>query len=98
MQRLEHRFAPARSHILACACFNRRLQQTEEDVGKYTTALRALASKCGYPETVVEELIRDRLIAGAQNEKIRERLLLEPDTLTPDRALVLAETNELAAK
>ena len=98
VQRLEHRFAPAPSHILARAYFNRRLQQTEEDVGQYTTALCALASKCGYPEAVVEELIRDRLVAGARDEKIRERLLQEPDTLTLDRALVLAQTHERAAK
>jgi len=95
--RLEQRFQPAPSRILARAQFNRRVQQPGEDAAQFSTALRALAAKCGYPELQVSELVRDRLVAGCRDEKIRERLLQEPDDLTLDAALKLATTLERAS-
>lgn len=97
IQRLEQRFAPAPSRILARAQFNRRVQQPDEDCAQFATALRALASKCGYLEATVLELVRDRVVAGCCDEKIRERLLQEPDTLTLDGALALAQRLERAS-
>ena len=96
VQRLGERFAPAPSQILARAQFNRRVQQPGEDVAQFATALRALATKCGYPERLTPELIRDRVVAGCREDKIRERLLQEPDSLTLDDALKLAQTYERA--
>ena len=96
IQRLEQRFAPALSQILARAQFNRRFQQPGEDASQFATALRALAAKCGYREQMVGELIRDRLVAGCKDEKIRERFLQEPDSLTLEDALKLAQTFERA--
>ena len=97
VDRLQKRFAPAPSHILARARFNRRIQLPDEDVGQFVTALRALATKCGYPEDGINEFVRDRLVAGARDDKIRERLLQEPDSLTLNTALTLAQTYERAA-
>lgn len=50
----------------------------------------------GYPEILVPELVRDRLVAGCRDEKIRERLLQEPDAFTLDEALNLARILERA--
>ena len=97
VRRLEQRFAPAPSRILARAQFNRRVQQPDEDCAQYATALRVLAAKCGYLEAIVPELVRDRVVAGCRDEKIRERLLQEPDTLTLERILALALTLERAS-
>ena len=75
VKRLEQRFAPAPSRILARAQFNRRVQQPGEDCAQFATALRAFALKCGYLEAIVNDLLRDRVVAGCRDEKIRERLL-----------------------
>ena len=97
VKRLGERFAPAPSQILARAQFNRCVQQPGEDVAQYATALRALAAKCGYNELLVQEWVRDRVVAGCREDKIRERLLQEPDSLTLDDALKIAQTFERAA-
>ena len=96
INRLKQRFQPPPSQILARAQFNRRVQQSSEDTAQFSTARRALATKCGYPDTILNELVRDRVVAGCRDEKIRERLLQEPDSLTLDAALKLAQTLERA--
>jgi hypothetical protein len=50
--------------------------------------------KCNYDEHVQNELLRDRFVAGCSSDKIREKLLLEPDTLTLEQALVIANNVE----
>ena len=97
IHRLKQRFASAPSRILARAQFNRRMQQPGEDCQQFATSLSALASKCDYLGTIVTELVRDRVVAGCRDEKIRERLLQEPDTLTLERTLALALNLERAS-
>ena len=96
VQRLANRFAPQPSRIMARSSFHRRLQQSNENPQQIATSLRALAAKCNYNERFRDELLLDRFVAGCTNEKIRERLLLEPDTLTLDQALTLATNIERA--
>ena len=59
------------------------------------TELRQLASRCGFGASE-EELIRDRLLAGCRVDRIHEKLLLEPDTLTLADALKIAQSVERA--
>ena len=96
ISRLEQRFQPPPSQILTKSQFNRRVQQSSEDTAQFATALRALAAKCGYPDAILNELVRDRVVAGCRDDKIRERLFQEPDSLTPDVALKLEQTLERA--
>ena len=96
ISRLEQRFQPPPSQILTRVQFNRRVQQSSEDTAQFATALRALAAKCGYPDAILNELVRDRVVAGCRDEKIRERLLQEPNSLTLDVACKLAQTLERA--
>ena len=46
------------------------------------TNLKELARMCDYG-ALHEQIIRDQLIEGTSCHKTRERLLLEPDNLTP---------------
>ena len=96
VRQLESRFAPKQSAIYSRAQFNRRLQGTHETCLEYATALRALAGKCNYADAMREELIRDRLVAGCRNDRLRERLLMEPDTLTLEQALTISQNFERA--
>ena len=81
---------------MARSNFHRRTTQAGENSQQFVTALRALAAKCNYRDEFVNELLLDRFMAGCTNEKIRERLLMEPDTLTLEQALILAANIERA--
>ena len=63
---------------------------------QYVTSLRTLLTKCTYPEDAVQDLLRKRFVAGLNNERLRERFLMEPDNLTVENAIELAENFERA--
>ena len=94
---LKNRFAPQPSAIFARSQFNRRVQQNSENSLQFVTELRTLAARCSYPNDIRDELIRDRFVAGCSNARLRERLLLEPDNLTLNDALKLAQNFERAS-
>ena len=55
--------------------FNRRAQDHGETYNQYKTALRKLAEGCEFGTITEEEILRDRLVFGIQDNKVRERLL-----------------------
>ena len=61
--------------------FFTRAQETGETIDQYVTTLKRLSDTCEFG-TSKETLIKDRIVLGVKNQKIRERLLREPD-LTP---------------
>ena len=93
---LTERFGERQSIIFARTKFHQRRQQSGENILSYVTELRRLASKCRFGTTEVEN-VRDRLVAGCSDDKIRERLFQEPETITLDAAVVLAENVERAS-
>ena len=68
--------------------FNNRAQEAGETYDQYKTALRKLAEGCEFDKITPEEILRDRLIFGIRDVKIRERLLRESQ-------LTLKKTNEI---
>ena len=62
----------------------------------YVSELRAIAQWCNFGESL-ENMLRDRLVVGIDNEAIQCRLLSE-STLTFKKALELAQSLEAAAK
>ena len=97
IHRFERGVEPAHSRILSKAQFYQRTQQPGENCAQFTTALRALATKCGYSESQVSELVRDRLVAACNEKRIRERLIIQiSDDLTFKRAIYLAQSLEQA--
>ena len=55
--------------------FNNRLQMPGEDVATYLTELRVIAKNCAHETITPDEILRDRLVLGLRDEKVRERLL-----------------------
>ena len=97
MTKLEQRFSDRQSLIFARTRFYRRYQQENEDVLSFIAELRKFATRCRFGAGESEHL-RDRLVAGCSDEKIRERLFMESDDLTLDEGLKLAQIVERAAE
>ena len=77
-------FSPRPSEIVERFKCHSRNRKEGEGVKTYVAALRKLSEHCNYGETL-PEMLRDRLVCGINNEKMRRRLLAEPD-LTLKRA------------
>ncbi|XP_035679983.1 uncharacterized protein K02A2.6-like [Branchiostoma floridae] len=74
--------------------FFTRAQQAGEAFDAYATHLRNLAKYCGFG-AIEESVIRDRIICGINDAKIRERLLREKD-LTLDKCEGICRTSEIS--
>jgi hypothetical protein len=72
--------------------FFTRAQETSETIDQYVTTLKRLSDTFEFG-TLRGTLIKDRIVLGVKNQKIRERLLREPD-LTLDKALDLVRAAE----
>ena len=57
--------------------FNCRVQEPGEIYDQYRTALRKLAEGCIFETITPDEILRDRLLFGVRDNKLRERLLRE---------------------
>ena len=68
--------------------FNQRAQEMGESYDQYRTCLRKLADECQFGTITEAEILRDRLVFGIRDAKVRERLLQEPN-------LTLAKTDEI---
>ena len=75
--RLGNRFAPTVSVIYVRSVFHRRVQSGEENCVQFVTALRSLLAKIDYAEAIRSEILKDRFVARAVSDKIRESLMLE---------------------
>ena len=69
-------------------CFYQRSQNIDETYDQYKTALKKLAEGCDFASITPDEVLRDRLVFGVRNNKVRERLLRETK-------LTLAKTDEI---
>ena len=57
--------------------FNKRVQESGEQYEQYKTSLLKLAETCDFETITPNEILRDRLIFGICDNKVRERLLRE---------------------
>ena len=73
--------------------FYERAQLPGERVNDFIAALRTLALKCEFA-AFLEEAIRDKLVYGTSNSRIRKRLLVERD-LTLKKAIEIANALEV---
>lgn len=76
--------------------FNCRVQLENESLDEFFTDLKKMAKNCQYG-TLEEEMIRDRIVVGIQNQIVKERLLREPD-LTLDQAITICRADEQSKK
>ena len=68
--------------------FNRHVQEPGESYEQYRTSLRRLSEGCEFESITPDEILRDRLVFGIRDDKVRERLLREP-------RLTLTKTDEI---
>lgn len=85
-------FAPKKNVVFERFKFNSRMQQTDESVDSFVTALYTLAETCEFGE-LKEDLIRDRLVIGIRDSRVSERMQLTAD-LKMSRALEMARQAE----
>lgn len=71
-----------------------RNQGLDENIDKYVTDLKVLASTCKFGD-IKDSLIRDRIVCGINSATMRERLLRE-DSLTLDKCLQICRAAELS--
>jgi hypothetical protein len=85
---------PRKNIIYERYVFHTRQQQEEESIDSFVTDLRLKAQSCEFGE-LQESLIRDRLVVGIGDAKLKEKLLKDPN-LTLERAIELCKISEAA--
>ena len=88
--------SPEPNIIVQRCLFNSRTRKSNETVSTFVNELRCIAAKCEYGLQLKENL-RDRLVAGVNNETFQQRLLQNPG-LTFESALTTCLAMETAAK
>ena len=76
--------------------FNSRSQGAGEPFDLYVTTLRQLAARCNFAHVTEEDLLRDRIIFGIHNLKLKERLLREADLML-SKCLEICRAAELSS-
>ena len=73
--------------------FNNRNQAVGESISAYVTDLRTIARNCAHDDITPDQIIRDRLVLGLCDHKMRERLLRMND-LTLEKAIDVCKASE----
>lgn len=76
--------------------FHSRFRKPGESVSVFVAELRRLAEHCQF-EASLDDMLRDRLVVGIQDNRTQRRLLTEGD-LAFQKAFQLAQSMELAAQ
>ena len=74
--------------------FNSRICQAGESVAAYVAELRQLSEHCDFDDTL-EDMLRDRIVCGIQDQRTQRRLLAE-SKLTLKKAFEIAQAAESA--
>ena len=57
--------------------FNSRNQKQNESIDAYVTCLRTLGKTCNFCDCIKDSILRDRIVLGVQDRRLRKRLLQE---------------------
>ena len=93
LEKLRAYFVPKQNTIYERYTFNTTSQNESETFDDYLNKLRRLVKTCKYG-TLQDEMLRDRLVIGIQNNTVRGRLLRE-NNLTLDTAIQMCRTAEI---
>ena len=93
---LTEHFNPPPSEIVERYRFHTRIRHEGEAVSTFVAELHSLARYCKFGASL-NDLLRDRIVCGINDENIQRRLLVEK-TLTLDSALDIAVGMERARK
>ena len=93
LRKFSEHVEPLANPIFARYQFHKRNQRDSESIEQYLTELRITAKECEFG-TTSDEMIRDRIVFGVKQDKIRERLLSEGAGLTLARAVAICRAAE----
>ena len=74
LEAFEARCVPITNVIYERYMFNKRVQDAGESIDHFITDIIKLAEHCQYGE-LKDDLIRDKLVSGIRDDKVREKLL-----------------------
>lgn len=82
ISKMDDYFIPKTNLSVACHRFNTRIQLDNENFDSFLNELRKLAADCDFG-TLQDRLIKDRIVCGIKDQRVKDRLLREADlTLT----------------
>ena len=93
---IERHLEPTPSVALQRYNFNQTGRRPHESISAYVNYLRQQAKQCNFAD-ILEDMLRDRLVCGVNNESIQRRLFAEPDS-TFKKAVDIALAEEAVAK
>ena len=94
IQKFTEHCNPQKNVVVERHLFNSRSQKPSESVESFLSDLRKMALNCEYC-TLVNDLLRDRIVCGCHNQEARMQMLKEGD-LTLERAIEILVLDELA--
>lgn len=96
LEKLQLYFIPLSNETVNRHLFNTRFQKDDEPVDSFVTELKKLSKDCNFGE-LKDSLIRDRIICGISDLKIKDRLLREPN-LDLLKCINICKAAEIAEK
>ena len=87
---------PKSNVIFARYKFYNRVQGHNEPVDQFVTDVKLLVKDCGYPSTIEDEIVRDRLVYGTNSQKVREKFISRGSDLNLKSAIDFARAHESA--
>ena len=97
VDRVKAHFHPKPSPLIRRFEFNGRNQKQGETIAEFTAAIRKIADDCAYG-TVLNDMLRDRLVFGVADKRLQKRLLRESSKITYAQARDMALAAESANK
>ena len=95
LRKFEEYCIPRENTIYARFLFFTRDRRESETIDQYLTELRQIAANCDFESITPGQLLRDRLMTGTRNAKVRENLLKDKK-LTLEKAVNIARAAERA--
>ena len=86
---------PTPSVIVQRFKFHNKFRKSGQSVANFVAELRQLSEHCDFG-AVLDDMLRDRLVCGNNNDAIQRRLLGEPPQLSFKRALEISRGMEVA--
>ena len=87
---------PRENTIYERFLFFTRDQRESETIDQYLAGLRQVVANCDFASITPDQLLRDRLVTGTRNAKVRENLLKEKK-LTLEKAVDIARAAKSTA-
>ncbi|KAJ8366952.1 hypothetical protein AAFF_G00336410 [Aldrovandia affinis] len=94
IEKFEEYCTPRKNEIFERYVFRSRVQAESESIEQFVTDLRLKSQSCNFG-TLCDSLIRDQIVIGVLDKKVRMQLLKEPD-LSLDKAIRICQASESA--